>query len=295
MNRRRLPSLTSIRNFEAVARNQSFTRAADELCVTQGAVSHQIRVIEEELGTKLLIRGRVGIELTDSGRRLLNVAKRELNKLAEISAQIRAESKHNRAVLRIEISPQFSQFWLASRITSYSIDHPEVEIRVSYCWADSSHQATEGTALMIVPGGNVLSNEYSDRLFSSDLVPLCSPSLKNSLLENNPDNVLLCETEHDWWSDWNADVGEKNAILGQRIWFDDPTIAVHVALAGKGILLGSPYLLKNYLDQGLLVAPLSAELRVSRAYHLIYNEKMISSPHAQSFRTWLLSQVQNEH
>lgn len=299
MIRRRLPSLTSLRNFESVARLRSFTNAADELCVTQGAVSHQIKLIEEELGTKLLVRSPHGIELTDAGSRLLEVASQAFNEFSSIVQDIRFRAAQTRPRLMLNVSPQFSQFWLASRIGKFAVDYPDVELCVSHGNKEGSYQE-EDYSLEILPLDRQASTQTGEELFTADLLPLCSPMLINQSLRNIGseefrDSVLLCETGHDWWTDWNTTVGDDHALLNNhRIFFDDPAMAVHVAVSGKGLMMGSPKLLRKYIEDGVLVAPIDSSLCVSRTYQLRYSNKAIGNNHVVAFRNWLLDEVKSD-
>lgn len=292
MYRRRLPSLTSLRNFEAVARHRSFTRAADELCVTQGAVSHQIKILEEDLEAKLLIRGRQGVELTEFGSMLMAASTAAFDSLAEIVLDIRQQAAAVRRQLRIYVSPQFCHFWLAQRIIKFSEDNRDIEIHLSARSAEAMPDMDD-KSLMILPFGLDHPYEFGDRLFSSDLMPLCNPDLKQKFSDSQFLNstTILCEADHDWWGEWCRVAGDGFSLSSKRLYFDDPATMVHAASAGSGVMMGSPQLLWRQVSEGRLAPAVDPSLSISRSYHLVYSEKGAGTQPVKQFREWLLGEI----
>lgn len=296
--RRQLPSLTSLRNFEAVARHLSFTNAANELCVTQGAVSHQVKLLETELGTKLLLRGGPHVELTEAGKKLLQVAYGAFNELAQATSEIRIDSQKSKEPLRIRVTPQFSEFWLAPRLTRFLSAYPNIDIYISRLTLETIKKPI-GDAITIIPDTEHSLEDGEDLLFRSDLMPLCSPSFeggeaRTTDLKAIDRATLLCETSHDWWSEWCHRCRPDKPLLGSRVYFDDPTMAVHVAMAGQGYFMGSPTLLNSFIKSGRLLAPLGPKKSVPRGYYLNQKSGMKRKTVAKSFRSWILDEAHSD-
>lgn len=293
MKRLRLPSLTSLKNFEAVARHLNFTKAGHELCVTQGAVSHQVKLLEEDLQTPLLIRGRAGIELTHNGIKLLAVLSDAFDDLGGVIQEIRDDVSANRKRLKIHVTPQFCHYWFAPRITQFSAENPDIEVYVSAA-PPSSVPHIDEYALQIVSAGTQLEGTpFADKLFSSNLVPLCNPRLLDACRPSEvlSRNTLLCETSHDWWPEWHAVAGSQSQPSDRRLHFDDPVAMVRVAASGTGALMGSATLLREYISSEQLIAPYDPDLFVSRAYYLVCGNEVASSDPAKAFRAWLLDEI----
>lgn len=293
MKRLRLPSLTSLKNFEAVARHLNFTKAGHELCVTQGAVSHQVKLLEEELQTPLMVRGRAGIELTSNGVKLLAVLSNAFDDLGGVIQEIRDDVSSNRKRLKIHVTPQFCHYWFAPRITQFSAENPDIEVYVSAA-PPSSVPNIDEYALQIVSAGRQMEGGlFTDKLFSSNLVPLCNPNLLEACGPHEilSRNTLLCETSHDWWPEWFAVAGNQSRPSERRLHFDDPVAMVRVAASGTGALMGSPILLREYVSSEQLIAPYDPGLCVARAYYLVCGNEVASSDPAKVFRTWLLDEI----
>ncbi|MGX8014196.1 LysR family transcriptional regulator (plasmid) [Mesorhizobium sp. ORM8.1] len=294
--RRRIPSLTSLRSFEAVARNQSFTNAAEELCVTQGAVSHQVKWLEEQLGIQLLERDSPKISLTKSGEKLLRAASEAFNGIEQAADEIRGDAEGAGESLYLRISSQFSQFWLAPRIREFLRSNPDGRIYVGTSspeligWSDRDVISIEPRdATCTVDGGEIV--------FRSDLMPLCSPYLSDEEYSREDPNrlqkgVLLCERSHDWWSDLSFISNFECLLRGGRLYFEDPGMTVHTAVGGQGWLMGSTTVLRSLLESGKLVAPFDPRMAVPRAYYLDYRPSALKKPLARKFRTWLLDESQ---
>jgi LysR family glycine cleavage system transcriptional activator len=293
MKRRQLPSLNSLRSFEAVARHLSFTRAADELCVTQSAVSHQMKALEQYMNARLLVRGAAGLELTLSGKRLREATEVAFDDLAAATTEIRRQAERRCASLHVQVSTLFSQFWLAPRITSFAAAHANVEV----CLYHGQKQApTTADLVAIVAAGPDAGSPSREPLLMSDLVPLCSPSLIVGLSEKRRQAILrgtplLCEADHDWWSDWKVLGHDDQGFNGNRIYFDDPATLLHIAIAGHGIAMGAPALLRDRIASGQLTTLVEPSRRISRAYYLERRQREATSRHASLFQAWLVSEA----
>src|SRR5947209_19566771 len=172
--RPRLPSLNGLKSFEAAARHESFTRAAQELCVTQGAVSHQVKALEEELGVKLFNRERQRLVITESGREYLGVVRDALDRIA--LGTERLMQRQSSGALTISTSPDFAAKWLVHRLGRFAEAHPDIDLRVS---ATMHHVdfASEDVDLAVRHGEGHWSGLHVERLCSEQLFAVCSPKL----------------------------------------------------------------------------------------------------------------------
>src|ERR671912_2070559 len=175
---RRLPPLNALKAFEAAARHESFTRAAEELCVTQGAVSHQVKALEATLGLKLFNRERQGLVLTEAGREYLAVLRDALDRIALGTARL--VQRQSSGVLTVSTSPDFAAKWLVNRLGHFAETHPEIDLRVS---ATLHHVdfAREEVDLAVRHGDGSWAGLDVVRMCSEELFPVCSPKLAAKL------------------------------------------------------------------------------------------------------------------
>src|SRR3954471_2569476 len=171
---RQLPPLNALRAFEAAARSESFTRAAEELCVTQGAVSHQVKALEATLGIKLFNREHQRLAITDAGREYLGVVRDALDRIA--AGTERALQRQNSGVLTVSTSPDFAAKWLVNRLGRFAESHPEIDLRVS-ATAHYIDFAREDVDLAVRHGDGSWAGLEVVRLCSEQLFPVCAPKL----------------------------------------------------------------------------------------------------------------------
>src|SRR5215217_2829278 len=171
---RRLPALNALKSFEAAARHESFTRAAEELCVTQGAVSHQVKALEEQLGLKLFYRERQGLAITESGRDYLAVVRDAFDRIS--LGTERLMQRQSSGVLTVSTSPDFAAKWLVHRLGRFSESHPEIDLRIS---ATMHHVdfAREDVDLAVRHGDGNWPGHDVIRLSPEQLFVVCSPKL----------------------------------------------------------------------------------------------------------------------
>src|SRR5712692_10908557 len=206
---RRLPPLNALRAFEAAARHESFTRAAEDLCVTQGAVSHQVEALETELGLKLFNRERQRLVITEAGRAYLSVVRDAFDRIA--AGTERLLQRQSGGVLTVSTSPNFAAKWLVHRLGRFAEAHPEIDLRVS---ASLQHVdfAREDIDLAVRHGDGTDSGLHVTRLCTEELFPVCSPKLvsgrnriaKPSDLQKSP---LLHLDDSKAWSQWFGAAG----------------------------------------------------------------------------------------
>src|SRR3954468_5532664 len=171
---RHLPPLNALKAFEAAARRESLTRAAEELCVTQGAVSQQVKGLEATLGIKLFFRERQRLVITEAGREYLEVVRDALDRIAVGTERL--QQRQNSGVLTVSTSPDFASKWLVHRLGRFAEAHPDIDLRIS---ATMPHVdfANEDVDLAVRHGEGQWSGLHVERLCSEQLFPVCSPKL----------------------------------------------------------------------------------------------------------------------
>lgn len=290
--KRRLPSLLAMRYFESVGRNLSFTLAANELCVTQAAVSHQIRTLEEDLGVRLFTRLHQRIELTAEGLELLDAATDCLDRLADTVGRISGRAPAER--IRLSITPLLSARWLVPRLRGFlrSAGNTEILMHHSLEPPNEREPRFDLKVFFSVGPGEV---PDCDHLFTDRLVPMCSRALVQGPAAGlDPAAVaafdLVHEFNHEWWGEWCARCGLDRALVQRGIVLDDPAVLETAALSGNGLILGSSLFLRERLETGALVLPFGAEPGIEIRYHLVTGNRHDRRSAVTGFRRWLLEQ-----
>ena len=293
---RRLPPLNAVRAFEAAARHESFTRAAEELCVTQGAVSHQVKALEAELGLKLFNRERQRLVITEAARGYLEVVRDALDRIA--AGTERLLQRQNTGVLTVSTSPNFAAKWLVHRLAKFALAHPGVDLRIS---ASLHHIdfAREDVDLAIRHGDGHWPGLHVTRLRAEELVVVCSPELvsgKDALREpaELAKHTLLHINDRNDWARWleAANVGTVDVSRGPI--FNQASMAIDAAVAGQGIAIARSALATWDLMGGRLVRPFELALPVPYAYWIVSPKANANLPKIVMFRDWLLAEVAEE-
>lgn len=309
----RLPPLNALRAFEAAARHLSFSKAAKELHVTPGAISRQIRVLEDFLGVALFHRLSRAVELTEAAQACLPKVREGFDSLREAIELIRvADAK---VVVSLAVAPAFAAKWLVPRLHRFTEAHPGIELRLSANRAliDAlRHDGTESAAgagfdpadadLTIRFGTGQYPGARADRLCDVNVTPIFSPVLldRESPLRTpedlrfhtllHEDTVYFTGDEADW-AVWlrAAGVDGVDASRGPR--FNHAGLALDAAVQGLGVVLGTPFLAASDLAAGRLVAPFALRLPASYSYYLVTPEAIADQPNAAVFRAWLLEEI----
>lgn len=294
MGQRDLPPLAAVRVFEAAARHLSFTRAAEELGMTQAAVSYQIKVLEERVGSPLFLRLTRALELTQAGRSLAPAASEALELIASAFATARAST---RGVLSISVVPTVAAHWLAPRIGSFQLRHPDVAVRI-----DATRQLADFTRDDV----DVAIRSDSDgdwpgllahRLMPIDFTPMLSPKLADRLgMPKAPADLLkfpIIDPDDPWWLTWFAAYGIADYDPGSRpiVRMGDQHLEARAAIGGQGVAILTPAFYSTELESGLLVQPFGAALE-GRSYWLCYAEARRNVPKIRAFREWMLAELE---
>jgi len=292
----KLPPLAAVRVFEAAARHQNFTRAAEELGMTQAAVSYQIRLLEDRVGAALFVRQPRQVVLTAIGQRLAGpVAKA----LADIGTVFRDLCEENQTVLTISSLQTMAITWLSPRLAQFQIENPQFEVRVG----TTEHLvnfATESVDLALRYGLGEWSGLIAEKLLACHYAPLCTPELREKLQLREPQDLLraplLSPTDISWKS-WFADVGVAAPKLGGRatMALQMQAMSIQAALRGHGVAMAIPELFAYDIAAGRLVFAIDHAVRDERSYWVVYPQERQRERKIRLFRDWILAEAQAAH
>jgi LysR family glycine cleavage system transcriptional activator len=294
---RRLPSLNALKAFEAAARHESFTKAADELSVTQGAVSHQVKALELDLGIRLFDRDRQKLSITRAGRNYLDVVRDAFDRIALGTENIQNQSRVG--ALTVSTSPDFAAKWLVNRLGRFAETHPGIDLRIS---ATMHHVdfAREDVDLAVRHGDGKWPGLDVVRLCSEELFPVCSPKLlsgRNRVRE--PSDLLKFPLLHlddrKDWAEWLEVAGlVVNAELSHGPILNRASMIIDAAVDGQGVALARTTLAAWDIINGRLVRPFAAALRLAKSYWIVCPKATSTLPKVTEFRDWLLSEAAND-
>jgi LysR family glycine cleavage system transcriptional activator len=293
---RRLPPLNALRAFEAGARHLSFTKAAEELNVTQAAVSHQVKLLERDLAVTLFRRMTRKLALTAEGRRLIGPVGEALDSLAEVAEALRAGAGGR--TLTLSLTPSFGAQWLSQRIGRFWTAHPEIDLRLQH----SIHLvdfARDEVDAAVRWGNGVWPGVEAVFLMRAGIVPVCSPALcEGPPALNRPDDLrhhtLLHERDYVEWAQWLAVAGARRVEARRGPIIDNSTVVLQAAIDGQGVALTSENIVRADLDAGRLVKPFDVDLDADNAYYLVAPPKAFERPSVQAFRDFLLAELEAE-
>src|SRR5690349_11795472 len=269
--RQRLPPLNALKAFEAAARHESFTRAAEELFVTQGAVSHQVKALESELGVKLFNRERQRLVLTEAGRDYLTVVRDALDRIAVGTERLL--QRQSAGVLTVSTSPDFAAKWLVHRLGRFAEAHPEIDLRIS---ATMHHVdfAREEVDLAVRHGDGNWPGLEAVRLSTEQLFAVCSAKLLSGPRRiREPADLLrhplLHLDDRKDWSRWLEAAGLADAKPVHGPVLNRVSMLIDAAVDGQGVALARTTLAALDLINGRLVRPFATVLPVSKTYWIV--------------------------
>lgn len=290
-----LPPLNSLVAFEASARLLSFTLAADELCVTQGAVSRQIRHLEEYLGKPLFTRVNRAIELTPAGLQYYHAVRSSLTEVSRATAELlqwRGERQ-----ITVATTNAMASLWLLPQIPEFQRDHEGLNIRIlASDQAYDLNRSEFDLALLYCP--TPPPNMRATPLFREEIFPVCSAAYLHRV-SGEPDRLFrrtlleLEDAQSDWlsWSDWFERVDIQPSEPGNRIHINNYPMLIQAALNGQGVALAWGHLLDRHLESGALVRPVETTLHTAAWFYLLEPSDRRVKPAVQLFREWLLARL----
>lgn len=290
----RLPPLKPLPAFEAAARLLSFTEAAEELYVTQAAVSHQIKQLEDALGVKLFRRMNRGLQLTEEGAAFADATRQVLIQIA--AAAERAKQQESTGQVLVSCLPSFASAWLVPRLSRFRARYPDIDIRLSadYELVDFDVEDID-VAIRWGRGGYTALDEV--RLMTEEVFPVCAP-----MMLDNPDNplrepedlrghVLLHEDVRTDWRVWLKAAGITGIDTDRGVHYDSAILVMQAAIAGEGIALGRSAIAQDALDKGLLIKPFDFAIPGDYAYWIVCPKERAQRHKIVAFRDWLLNEA----
>ncbi len=296
--RRRLPPLNALRAFEAAARHLNFSRAADELSVTPGAVSQQIQNLEDYVGGSLFKRTPRGLLLTDAAQMALPALREAFDRLAEAASLLTAPVDGRR--LTLTAAPSFAAKWLVPRLGSFEAAHPNIDV-----WLSADMELVDFAAgeidMAIRYGAGHYPGLETVRLMRETVVPVLSPELMAANPINQPSDLAKHVLLHDGspdadescpdWLMWLAARGVKGLDGNRGPRFNQSSLVIEAAVGGRGVALAKRTLAQDDLDAGRLVAPMGITTDVDFAYFVVYPKAKGRLPQVKAFVAWISAQA----
>ncbi|MGJ5068788.1 transcriptional regulator GcvA [Bradyrhizobium oligotrophicum] len=295
----RLPSLNGLRAFEAAARHLSFTRAASELNVTQTAISHQIKRLEDELGIRLFVRQNRSLALTPQARDYLPLVRAAFDDLR--LATERLVRKDNAKVLTVSTIASLAAKWLLPRLTAFQEAHPGIDVRITTSTGLVDFRKDDVDAAIRYGRGH-WPGVRAEWLMADELFPVCSPALLQG------DKPLRCPEDlahhtllqasggyDDDWRLWLTAAGLPVEMSRQgRLSFDLSLMTVQAAIDGLGVAIGRTAYVQDDIAKGRLVVPFKITLPSDAGFYLVTPEGRTDPPKLKAFRQWLKGAVQQK-
>ena len=299
MRRYDLPPLDQLEAFEASARHLSFTKAADELALTQSAVSRQIAALEAHYGLALFRRLHRALRLTDDGQALHHVVGEVLGQLHQVGTLLERDQRAKTVVLTT--TPGFAGLWLIPRLASFTAERPEVDVRISAVYT-LVNLNRDGFDLAIRYQSEDASDAGAELLFGEVVLPVCSPRLLRDAARplKTPDDLrhhVLLHLESgpgadmQDWPIWLRAMKLEDLKPASVLHFSQFDQLINAAINGQGVALGRSPLLKQLLRERKLVAPFKKTVASPRSYYLVQSSAAARKPEVQEFAAWLRDEV----
>lgn len=290
-----LPSLNGLRAFEAAARHLSFTRAAAELNVTQTAISHQIRRLEDQLGIALFERRNRGLALTREAQGYLPAVRAAFEDLRQATARLQQRGRDD--VLTVSTTASLAAKWLVTRVAAFQDAHPGIEVRIT----TSAHLVDfrrEQVDMAVRYGRGNWPGLRAQWLMAEDIFPVCSPALLHAEKplrrpEDLANHTLLHATaSREDWQLWLTAAGLPTALAARRgLSFDQSFMAIEAAMEGLGVALGRSAYVQADIAAGRLVVPFDVVLPADAGFYIVAPEETADTPKIALFRDWLTGSV----
>jgi LysR family glycine cleavage system transcriptional activator len=291
---RRLPPLYPLRTFEAAARHLGFTRAADELGLSQAAVSQQVKALETYLQTPLFQRVGRRLELTPAGAALLPAVRNALDEIASAVDGLLDHRSSNR--VGVALAPHFAASWLTPRLARFITAHPSTDLFLIQRIRDVDF-VDEGVDIAVRFGRTEdwPAPLVVEPLLAAPMTPVCSPAFLEAAspiqgIDGLGRFPLLNVPRYDLWRWWMVAAGSRIPVR-QGTMIDDYNVLLRAAMDGQGFALGIKGLIEDYLETGRLVAPLDRYLETPFHYYLVYPAGVLARSEVRHFREWLLAEA----
>lgn len=290
---RKLPPLNSLRAFEAAARHLSFTRAANELFVTQAAISHQVKGLEDYLGYDLFTRSPRNLTLTASGAALMPVLADAFDDIANALVSLKQQTAGS--MLNVRLAPSFAAKWLSPRLKEFRELYPEIGLCLFHAHKPVDFEREDIDLAVTYGKGDWVGVECTP-IIKLDFFPVASPAwlAKNTTLVK-PEQLLEVSLLHDAspndWNEWLRQAGVKGVNIKRGTTMDDTNVLIQAAIDGQGVALGSTPFVEDHLATGRLVVLFDQVLITDHAYHVVCPKSHLQRADVRAFKEWLLAQV----
>ncbi|RXK32793.1 transcriptional regulator GcvA [Arsenophonus endosymbiont of Bemisia tabaci Asia II 3] len=292
-----MPPLNALRVFDAAALHLSFTKAAEELFVTQAAISHQIKGLENFLGLKLFRRRNRSLLLTEEGQSYYLDIKEIFSSLREATWKLQALSA--KGALTVSLLPSFAIQWLVSRLSSVNRAYSDIDVRIQAVDHEGAKRADDVDVAIFYGYGN-WPGLRTDRLYAEYLIPVCAPALLAGRypLKKRQDlihHALLHDSSRRDWQAYARQLSLQDIInVEQGPIFSHSAMVIQAAMHGQGIALINNVMTKNELDTGRLVCPFNDVLVSKKAFYLVCHDNQAKLGRIAAFRQWILAKAASE-
>ena len=290
----RFPPLSALRPFEAAARLESFSRAAEELHLTHGAVSHQVRALEEHLGAALFHRHGKRVSLTQAGRSFAESVRQALAEIARAADALHGGRMANR--LTVSVLPSFASRWLMPRLIRFIEKHPEIDVNVFATNALANFASGE-VDVAIRFGQGPWPPLACEKILEDEYYPVASPKLNRGKLPKTPKDMLnfrVIREDRDYWMQWleAAGVAVEGRVEGPS--FNDATYSIAAAARGEGIALTRRSLLGDDLERGTLKRLFNVAVKTRESYWIVCPREFVEAPKVKAFREWVKAELKRK-
>lgn len=290
---RKLPNLAALRAFEAAARHESFSRAAQEIHVTPGAISHQIRALEQELGLALFTRNGKRIAITEHGLRFAAAIRKSLSEIAAAASALQEQNRQQRLV--VSAPPSFASRWLAPRLWKFLDRHPGIEVVLQ----SSSHLhelARDGIDVGLRFGLGVYPGLKSQKILDEFYYPVASPHYRQGRLPSSPQQLRDCTLLRmdgllESWLPWFALAGLDLPDPAGGLVTEDSSLTLRAAVDGAGVALTRHGIASQEIAAGELVRLFDLALKSDRAYYFVTQADAAPKPQVRYFHDWITQEV----
>ncbi len=289
---KRLPPLNALRVFDAAARHLSFTRAADELFVTQAAVSHQIKSLEDFLGLKLFRRRNRSLLLTEEGQSYFQDIKEIFSQLTEATRKL--QSRSAKGALTVSLLPSFAIQWLVPRLSSFNSAYPGIDVRIQAVDREVDKLADDVDVAIFYGRGNWPGLRV-EKLYAEYLLPVCSPLLLTGdkpikTPEDLAKHTLLHDASRRDWQTYTRQLG-LNLNVQQGPIFSHSAMVLQAAIHGQGVALANNVMAQSEIEAGRLACPFNDVLVSKNAFYLVCHDSQAELGKIAAFRQWILAKA----
>ncbi|CNJ94284.1 transcriptional regulator GcvA [Yersinia intermedia] len=293
---KRLPPLNALRVFDAAARHLSFTKAADELFVTQAAVSHQIKSLEDFLGLKLFRRRNRSLLLTEEGQSYYLDIKEIFTSINEATRKLQARSA--KGALTVSLPPSFAIQWLVPRLSGFNAAYPGIDVRIQAVDREEDKLADDVDVAIFYGRGN-WTGLRTERLYAEFLLPVCAPTILTGehglkVPADLANHTLLHDTSRRDWMAYTRQLGVPQINVQQGPIFSHSAMVVQAAVHGQGIALVNNVMAQSEIEAGRLVCPFNDVLVSKNAFYLVCHDSQAELGKIAAFRQWILARAASE-